>query len=137
MGDNVHSGEITIASWYGPDFHGHRFASGEIFDQHGLSAASPSLPFGTRVRVTNLDNGRAVQVRITDRGPFVSGRRLDVSYGAARRLGMVAQGTSRVRIEVLERSPTRLAIRRTHARRERDRSRGRASASRPSLIAGE
>jgi rare lipoprotein A len=122
-GDIRDSEDITTASWYGPRFHGHRTASGETFDQYGLSAASPSLPLGTRVRVTNLDNGDAVQLRITDRGPYVSGRRLDVSYGAARRLGMVAQGTSRVRIEVVDRPAARLAIRGTHARRDRSGSR--------------
>ena len=98
------SGEIVTASWYGRDFHGRRTASGERFDQHGLSAAHPSLPLGTRVRVTNVANGESVEVRISDRGPFVKGRTLDLSYGAARRLRMVAQGTGRVRIEVLKRT---------------------------------
>ena len=131
-GDEARS-EIATASWYGAQFHGRRTASGEIFDQHGLSAASPSLPLGTHVRVTNLDNGRAVQLRITDRGPFVPGRRLDVSYGAARRLGMVTQGTSRVRIEILERPAVPVALR--AKRGERDRSRRRPGRRRPSPIA--
>jgi rare lipoprotein A len=95
------SSEIAIASWYGREFHGRRTASGEVFDQHGLSAAHPTLPLGTRVRVTSLTTGESVDVRITDRGPFVKGRTLDLSYGAARRLRMLNQGTGRVRIEVL------------------------------------
>src|SRR6185369_5728324 len=93
--------EIAIASWYGREFHGRRTASGEVFDQHGLSAAHPTLPLGTRVRVTSLATGESVDVRITDRGPFVKGRTLDLSYGAARRLRMLNQGTGRVRVEVL------------------------------------
>src|SRR5262245_53668043 len=102
-------GTITTASWYRPRFHGRRTASGEIFDQQGLSAASASLPLGTWVRVTNVENGRSVRVRITDRGPFVRGRSLDLSYGAARRLGMIERGTGRVRIEVSERPQSRSA----------------------------
>ena len=91
-----------MASWYGPRFHGRRTANGELYDQHGLSAAHRSLPLGSRVRVTNLANGRAVVLRINDRGPFVRGRSLDLSYGAARALRMVERGTTRVRIEVLD-----------------------------------
>jgi rare lipoprotein A len=90
-----------IASWYGPGFHGRPTASGERYDQDALTAAHPSLPFGTRVRVTNLDNGRAVDVRITDRGPFVGGRVVDLSRGAARAVGLLAAGIGPVRLEVL------------------------------------
>ena len=116
------SSEIAVASWYGREFHGRRTASGEVFDQHGLSAAHPSLPLGTRVRVTSLESGESVDVRITDRGPFVRGRTLDLSYGAARRLRMVEKGTDRVRIEVLkgtasrERVGTTLPATRLHRR---------------------
>jgi len=99
--------QVGVASWYGPGFHGNRTANGEIYDQYELTAAHPSLPLGTRVMVTNLENGRAVQVRINDRGPFVGGRAIDLSYAAARTIGMVGPGTVRVRIEVL--GPTTLA----------------------------
>jgi rare lipoprotein A len=94
--------QIGTASWYGAAFHGRRTASGERFDRHALTAASRSLPFGSRVRVTNLTNGRMVIVRVNDRGPVARGRVLDVSYGAARELGMIERGSARVRIEPLE-----------------------------------
>jgi len=89
------------ASWYGPGFHGNRTSSGEIYDQNDLTAAHQTLPLGTRVAVTNLQNGRTVEVRINDRGPFVKGRTIDLSYAAARSLGMLGPGTVPVRIEVL------------------------------------
>src|SRR2546425_11811248 len=98
---------VGVASWYGPGFRGNRTANGEIYDQYELTAAHPSLPLGTRVMVTNLENGRAVQVRVNDRGPFVDGRAIDLSYAAARTIGMVGPGTVRIRIEVL--GPTTLA----------------------------
>src|SRR5437867_12661194 len=91
--------QVGLASWY--DLEGRRTASGERFDQRGLTAAHRSLPLGTRVRITNLANGRSVRVRINDRGPFARGRVIDVSRAAARRLGMIGTGTVRVRIEVL------------------------------------
>ena len=90
-----------VASWYGPGFHGNRTANGEIYDQYELTAAHRTLPLGTRVMVTNLSNGRAVEVRINDRGPFVGGRAIDLSYAAACVLHVVGPGTARVRIEVL------------------------------------
>jgi rare lipoprotein A len=93
--------QVGVASWYGPGFHGNRTANGEIYDQYEITAAHPSLPLGTRAMVTNLANGRSVEVRINDRGPFVDGRVLDLSYGAARLLDVVRPGTARVRIEVL------------------------------------
>jgi len=93
--------QVGVASWYGPGFHGNHTANGEIYDQYELTAAHPSLALGTRVMVTNLENGRAVQVRVNDRGPFVDGRAIDLSYAAARTIGMVGPGTVRVRIEVL------------------------------------
>src|SRR6266481_2056189 len=91
--------QVGIASWYGPGFHGNRTANGEIYDQYELTAAHPSLPLGTRAMVTNLTNGRAVEVRINDRGPFVDGRAIDLSYAAARTIGMIGPGTGRVRID--------------------------------------
>jgi rare lipoprotein A len=93
--------QVGIASWYGPGFDGRRTANGEIYDQDALTAAHPSLPFGTRVRVTNLDNGRTVEVRITDRGPFVEGRAIDLSRAAAGTIGLLGSGVGPVRIEVL------------------------------------
>jgi rare lipoprotein A len=82
------------ASWYGPGFHGRRTANGEIFNQNSLTAAHPSLPFGTRVRVTR--GNRSVTVRINDRGPFTGGRIIDLSSGAARQLGIIDSGVARV-----------------------------------------
>ncbi|NEP50867.1 MAG: septal ring lytic transglycosylase RlpA family protein [Moorea sp. SIO3C2] len=90
-----------IASWYGSAFHGRRTASGERFNQYALTAAHRSLRFGTRVKVTNLRNGRSVIVRINDRGPYVRGRIIDLSRGAARIIGLVRSGTGSVRIEIL------------------------------------
>lgn len=91
-----------MASWYGSDFHGKPTASGEIYDMYLLTAAHRELPLHTVVDVKNLDNGRQVRVRINDRGPFVRGRVLDLSYGAARELGMVEVGLARVEIRVVE-----------------------------------
>ncbi len=90
-----------IASWYGPGFHGRRTANGERYNQHGLTAAHRSLPFGTRVRVTNLRNGQSVTVRINDRGPFIGGRVIDLSAGAARAIGVYGSGTAPVQLEVM------------------------------------
>jgi rare lipoprotein A len=90
------------ASWYGRPHHGRRTASGEPFDMNALTAAHRTLPLGTRVRVTNLDNGRVVEVRINDRGPTRTDRIIDLSYGAARALGAVGDGVFPVRISVLE-----------------------------------
>jgi rare lipoprotein A len=90
------------ASWYGPGFDGNYTANGEVFNQYALTAAHRYLPFGTKVRVTNLDNGRSVVVRINDRGPFVGDRVLDLSRGAAQILGTVSTGVSSVRLDVLE-----------------------------------
>jgi rare lipoprotein A len=81
-----------IASWYGGRFHGRRTASGEVYDMEGLTAAHPSLPFGTRVRVQSLVNGRTVDVRINDRGPHIRKRVIDLSRGAARALGLIESG---------------------------------------------
>jgi rare lipoprotein A len=89
------------ASWYGEAHHGLVTASGERFDMNALTAAHPSLPFGTRLRVVNLDNDRAVEVRVNDRGPWIGGRILDLSYAAARALDAVRAGIIPVRITVL------------------------------------
>jgi rare lipoprotein A (peptidoglycan hydrolase) len=92
---------VGVASWYGPGFHGQPTASGEIYNQNALTAAHRTLPLGTRVEVTNLSNGKSVQVRINDRGPYIRGRSIDLSHGAARKLGMVKKGVSKVRIKPL------------------------------------
>jgi rare lipoprotein A len=103
-----------LASWYGPGFHGQETASGEIFDQRELVAAHRTLPFGSVIRVTNLENGRRATLRVIDRGPygrnFRNGTILDVSRGAARRLGFIRDGLVKVRIEVL-RTPGSAAVR--------------------------
>jgi rare lipoprotein A len=90
-----------IASWYGEAFHGNPTASGEIYDMYGMSAAHRIMPLGSMIRVTHLENGRTVQVKVNDRGPFVRGRVLDLSYGAALALDMVRQGTAPVRFQVV------------------------------------
>lgn len=90
------------ASYYGRELHGRRTSSGERFSKHKLTAAHPTLAFGTMVKVTNLDNGKSVTVRINDRGPSTKKRIIDVSYAAAKKLGMVAAGTAQVRIEALK-----------------------------------
>jgi rare lipoprotein A len=93
--------EEGLASWYGGKFQGRRTASGEIFDTRQLTAAHKSLPFGTRVLVTNLENGQSVTVRINDRGPFVAGRVIDLSLAAAAAIGLTGKGVAPVRLEVL------------------------------------
>ena len=97
----VGSIEVGVASWYGYPYHGRASASGEIYDQEQLTAAHRTLPFGTWVRVTNLNNQRTVELRINDRGPFVDGRIIDVSHAAARVLGLIGPGTGPVRVEVI------------------------------------
>ena len=91
-----------VASYYADDFHGRKTANGERFDMHAITAAHKELPFNSRVMVTNLDNGKKVVVRINDRGPFIKGRIIDLSYGAAKKIGMIGPGTARVRLEVIE-----------------------------------
>ena len=95
------SEEVGTASWYGSQHHGKRTASGELFDMNQLTAAHRSLPFGTRLRVINRDNNQSTEVRINDRGPFVKGRILDVSYAAARQLGALGSGTFPVRLRII------------------------------------
>lgn len=94
--------ETGLASWYGAPYHGRPAASGEIYDMDELTAAHRTLPFGTRVEVTRLDNGKRVIVRITDRGPFVDGRIIDLSHAAAREIELVGPGTARVQLKVIE-----------------------------------
>lgn len=93
--------QIGIASYYGKKFHKKRTANGEIFNMYKVSAAHKSYPLGTKVRVTNLDNGKSIKLVINDRGPFVKGRIIDLSYRAARKLDFVNQGTTKVRIDVI------------------------------------
>lgn len=98
--------ERGLASWYGEPFHGRQTASGEVYDMHLMTAAHKELPFHTLVEVVNLDNGRRAVVRINDRGPFIRGRIIDVSYEAAQRLGMIGPGTARVELRVMGRPDT-------------------------------
>ncbi len=99
------AGEKTecLASWYGKDFHGRPTASGEIFNMYDLTCAHKVYPLGTRVKVTHLLNGKDVECIINDRGPFIPGRDLDLSYGAAKKIDLIGPGVGRVRIEVLGR----------------------------------
>lgn len=90
------------SSYYGQDFHGKLTANGEVFDMYGLTAAHKKLPLNTIVRVTNLENNKSLILRINDRGPYVAGRILDCSYGAAKKLGFLSQGTTKVKIEIIE-----------------------------------
>jgi rare lipoprotein A len=101
--------EVGFASWYGAPHHGRRTASGEVYDMHQLTAAHRTMPFGTRLLVTNRDTSQSVEVRVNDRGPFVEGRILDVSYAAARQLGAVGPGIIPVRVRVIALPGTRAA----------------------------
>ena len=91
-----------VASYYADEFHGKQTSNGEIYDMNSLTAAHRTFPFGTKVRITNLENGKTVIVRVNDRGPFHEGRIIDLSLAAAKELDLVKSGTARVRIEVLE-----------------------------------
>ena len=91
-----------VSSFYAEDFHGKLTANGEIYDMYGLTAAHKTLPLNTIARVTNLDNNKSLILRINDRGPYVKGRILDCSYGAAKKLGFINNGTTKVKIEVIE-----------------------------------
>ena len=93
--------ESITASWYGGEFHGRRTANGEVYDMHGLTAAHRTIPFDTYLLVTSRENGRSVKVKVNDRGPFVRGRSIDLSYGAAKRLDMIGTGTAKVDIEII------------------------------------
>lgn len=100
--DNAKAIENGISSWYGPNFHGKLTANGEIYDMNGITAAHRTLPFGTILLVENLDNGKTVQVRINDRGPYAKDRIIDLSKGAAERVDMIGPGTARVRLYLLK-----------------------------------
>tara|TARA_B100000579_G_C22576660_1_gene731473 strand:- start:165 stop:575 length:411 start_codon:yes stop_codon:yes gene_type:complete len=91
-----------VSSYYGKDFHGKLTANGEIFDMYGLTAAHRTIPLNTVARVTNKDNGKSLILRINDRGPYVEGRILDCSYGAAKKLDFIKSGTAKVKIEIIE-----------------------------------
>ena len=91
-----------VSSYYAEDFHGKLTANGEVYDMYGLTAAHKTLPLNTICRVTNIKNGKSLILRINDRGPYVKGRILDCSYGAAKKLGFIGQGTTDVKIEVIE-----------------------------------
>lgn len=93
--------EEGIASWYGRDFHGKKTSNGETYDMHAMTAAHKTLPLGTYVKVTRLDNGKETIVRVNDRGPFVKGRIIDLSYKAASEIGIADSGTCRVKIAAL------------------------------------
>ncbi len=97
--------EVGLASWYGDRFHGRPTATGETFDMNALTAAHKTLPLPGLVEVTNLENGRTVVLRVNDRGPFVDGRIIDLSRGAARELGLLERGVGRVRVRYLGRAP--------------------------------
>lgn len=98
---NVQPAHIGEASWYGPGFEGKKTASGEIFDDSKLTAAHKTIPLGSKAKVTNLTNGKTVEVKINDRGPFIDGRMVDLSRAAAKALGMIDRGTARVQIDLL------------------------------------
>ncbi|MBI3605938.1 MAG: septal ring lytic transglycosylase RlpA family protein [Nitrospirae bacterium] len=89
-----------MASWYGKDFHGRKTSSGEVYNMYGLTAAHRTLPLGTLIRVVSVDNEKSVMVKVNDRGPFIAGRILDLSYGAALVLGMVQKGTAEVKFKI-------------------------------------
>ncbi len=101
--------ETGVASWYGPDFHGKSTANGELYDMNDLTAAHRTLPLPSFVRVTNLENGRGVNLRVNDRGPFAHGRIIDVSRRAAQLLGFEMQGTAKVRVQILEKESRAIA----------------------------
>lgn len=102
--------ERGIASWYGDDFNGRLTASGEAYDMHAWTGAHRTLPLGTVVKVTNAANGKQVQVRINDRGPYANGRILDLSYAAAQELEMIGSGTSAVQLEVIGHQPSEFRL---------------------------
>ena len=91
-----------VSSYYGKDFHGKLTANGEVFDMYGITAAHKTMPLNTVVRVTNLDNGKSIILRINDRGPYIEGRMLDCSYGAAKKLGFLTAGMANVEMKVIE-----------------------------------
>jgi rare lipoprotein A len=138
--------ETGVASWYGYPFHGRAAADGEIYQMEKLTAAHRTLPFNTWVRVVNLNNYKAVEVRIIDRGPFIDGRIIDLSHAAARAIEMVEPGTARVRVEVLRSPPVAAGVfavqvgafrDRANAERYRAMMQARYGAGRMTLRAGD
>lgn len=118
QGDAPYS-QQGVASWYGSKFHGHRTASGERYDMYKMTAAHPTLPIPSYVRITNLDTGRHVIVRVNDRGPFLAGRLIDVSYTAALKLGMLKMGRQHVQVDrILASDSDRVATLRREAHAE-------------------
>jgi len=101
LASNAQYNQVGIASWYGKKFHGRKTANGETYNMYAMTAAHTTLPMPSLVLVTNLDNGKSIKVRVNDRGPFVKGRLIDLSYAAAKALGYVRQGTARVRVQTL------------------------------------
>ncbi len=101
LASNAYYDEVGVASWYGKKFHGKKTANGETYNMYAMTAAHKTLPMPSLVRVTNLENGKSIQVRVNDRGPFVKGRLIDLSYAAAKALGYVGKGTARVRVQSL------------------------------------
>lgn len=102
--------ETGIASWYGPDFHGKYTANGEVYDMNDLTAAHPTLPMPSFVRVTNLENGRTITVRVNDRGPYLRGRIIDLSRRSAQLLDMIGKGTAKVRVQILAEESRQAAV---------------------------
>lgn len=94
--------EQGVASWYGPDFHGRKTSSGETYDMYAYTAAHRILPFGTKVQVTNLSNGKSTAVKVNDRGPFVKNRIIDLSFSGAKQIGLIGPGTAVVEVKVVE-----------------------------------
>lgn len=106
--------ETAIASWYGPGFHGKQKANGEVFDQYNISAAHKTLPLPTVVKVTNLENGKTINLVVDDRGPYVENRIIDLSVGAAKAIGMYGKGTAKVRVQSLPGHSHALSMRLAH-----------------------
>jgi len=100
-GQIIQQREVGIASWYGEEYHGRRTANGEVYDMYAMTAAHRTLPFHTRVRVTNLENGKKAELRINDRGPFIPGRIIDLSHSGARAIDMLGKGTAKVTLEAV------------------------------------
>ncbi|MBI4823705.1 MAG: septal ring lytic transglycosylase RlpA family protein [Nitrospirae bacterium] len=101
--DGKEKAGYAVASWYGPGFHGKLTASGETYDMYSMTCAHKSLPFGTRLRITNVSNSMSVDVTVNDRGPFVSGRDIDLSYSAAKAIGLIGTGTGKIKVEYIGR----------------------------------
>lgn len=93
---------VMKASWYGPNFHGKQTANGEIYNQYELTAAHKTFKFGTLLRLTNPENNKSIIVRINDRGPYIEGRELDLSYGSAKALGIIKPGVKKLKVELVQ-----------------------------------